>query len=59
MAPAGEAADNWLIFGGGWKDSTDPQYIEDTYISWMNAQIESAGLDSAVSLYASGYGQFG
>ena len=59
MAPAGEAADQWLIFGGGWKDSTDPQYEEDVYISWMNDQIDAAGLDSAVSLYATGYGQFG
>ena len=59
MAPAGEAAADWYIFGGGWKDSTDPQYESDTYISWMNSQIEAAGLDSAVSLYASGYGQFG
>ncbi len=59
MAPAGEAADQWLIFGGGWKDSTDPQYEADTYISWMNEQIDAAGLDSSVSLYATGYGQFG
>ena len=59
MAPAGEAADDWYIFGGGWKDSTDPQYESDSYISWMNEQIEAAGLDSGVSLYASGYGQFG
>jgi len=59
MAPAGEAADQWLIFGGGWKDSTDPQYESDTYISWMNEQIDAAGLDSGVSLYASGFGQFG
>ena len=59
MAPAGEAAADWLIFGGGWKDSTDPQYESDTYIAWMNEQIDAAGLDSGVSLYASGFGQFG
>jgi len=59
MAPAGDAADNWLIFGGGAKDSTDPQYENDTYISWMNDQIEDAGLDSSVSLYATGYGLYG
>ncbi len=59
MAPAGEAADQWLIFGGGWKDSTDPQYVDDTYISWMNERIEEAGLDSSISAYATGYGQFG
>lgn len=59
MAPAGDAANDWLIFGGGWKDSTDPQYESDSYISWMNSEIEAAGLDPAVSLYASGFGQFG
>ncbi|MBT6445411.1 MAG: ABC transporter substrate-binding protein [Acidimicrobiaceae bacterium] len=59
MAPAGEAAADWYIFGGGWKDSTDSQYESDSYISWMNDRIEEAGLDSAVSLYATGYGQFG
>jgi len=59
MAPAGDAADEWLIFGGGWKDSTDPQYESDTYISWMNQRIDDAGLDSGVSLYATGFGQFG
>jgi len=59
MAPAGDAANDWLIFGGGWKDSTDPQYESDSYISWMNGEIEAAGLDPNISLYASGFGQFG
>jgi branched-chain amino acid transport system substrate-binding protein len=59
MAPAGEAADGWLIFGGGWKDNTDPQYADDTYISWINSQMEAAGLDPNISLNATGYGQFG
>ena len=60
MEPAGEAADGgWLIFGGGAKVSTDPQYADDTYISWMNSQIEAAGLDPAIGLIATGYGLFG
>lgn len=59
MAPPGDASDGWLIWGGGWKDNTDPQYESDTYISWMNDQIDAAGLDSSVSLTATGYGQFG
>ena len=33
MAPAGEAAADWYIFGGGWKDSTDPQYATVTATS--------------------------
>jgi len=59
MAPAGEAADDWWIFGGGWKDSTDPQYATDSYMSWMNEQIGDAGLDIGVSAFATGFGQFG
>ena len=42
MAPAGEAAADWYIFGGGWKDSTDPQYAKDSYISWMNEPDRSS-----------------
>ena len=59
MAPSGDDSDGWWIFGGGWKDSTDAQYAEDTYIAWMNNQIDAAGLDNNVSLIATGYGQFG
>jgi len=59
MAPSGDAADGWLIFGGGAKDNTDPQYADDTWISWMNSQIDAAGLDSGVSAYATGFGLFG
>jgi len=59
MAPAGEAAADWYIFGGGWKDSTDPQYADDTYISYMNTEVEAAGLDVAIGAYATGFGQFG
>jgi len=59
MSPAGDAGDGFLIFGGGWKDSTDPQYETDSYISWLNDQITDAGLDTAVGTYATGFGQFG
>ena len=60
MAPAEGAADGWLTFGGGWKDSTDPQYEgTDTYITWANELVEEAGLDSEIALYVTGVGQFG
>ena len=59
MGPAGEAAEGWLIFGGGWKDNTDPQYADDVFISWMNDKLDEGGLDSGISLYATGFGQFG
>ena len=59
MAPAGDAADGWYIVGGGVKDSTDPQYESDPFISWMNNTIEQQGLDPAISLYATGFGQYG
>ncbi len=59
MAPAEDAAEGWYIIGGGWKDNTDPQYVDDVYISWMNQLIDDAGLDSNNSLVGSGVGQFG
>lgn len=59
MAPAGDAADGWYIVGGGLKDSTDPQYADDPYISWMNESLDEAGLDTTVGLYGTGFGQFG
>lgn len=59
MAPAGAAADNWLIMGGGWKDSAERPNGSDPFISWMNDEIASVGLDPSISLYATGFGQFG
>ena len=59
MAPSGDDSNGWWVFGGGWKDSTDAQYAEDTYIAYMNNQIDAAGLDNNIGLIATGYGQFG
>ncbi len=58
MIPAGDAADNWMIVGGGVKASTDPQYADDPYVSWANSKLEEAGLDSSVGLYFTGFGTF-
>ncbi len=55
MKPAGEAADGWWIIGGGSKDSTDPKFIDEPFIAFANSNLEAAGLDPAVSLYATGY----
>ncbi len=59
MIPAGEAADGWYIIGGGVKATTDPQYADDAYISFLNETLEAAGLDPSVGLYGSGFGQHG
>ena len=55
MKPAGEFADNWWIIGGGSKDSTDPKFVDEPFMSFVNANLEAGGLDSKVSLYAIGY----
>ncbi len=57
MAPAEGAADDWLIFGGGAKDTTDPQYADDAWVTFVNETIEAAGEDPAISLYGTGFGQ--
>jgi len=59
MEPAGSAAEGWLVFGGGWKDTTDPQWDDDVYIQWVNELVEDSGLDAEISLYGTGVGQFG
>jgi hypothetical protein len=55
MIPAGEVADAWYIVGGGVKATTDPQYADDPYISWVNEIIDGAGLDTSVGLYGTGF----
>ena len=59
MIPAGEAADDWLIVGGGVKTTTDPQYVDEPFIAFLNERLGAAGLDTSVGLYGSGFGQFG
>ena len=58
MIPAGDAADDWLIVGGGAKVNTDPQYADDPYIAWANSKLEEAGLDISIGLYFTGFGFF-
>jgi len=58
MTPAEEAAEGWYVIGGGWIDNTDPQYTDDPYISFMNAELAARGLDPGVSLQGAGFGQF-
>ncbi len=55
MAPAGAAADDWWIVGGGAKDTTDPVYIDEPFIAFINDNLAAAGLDPAISLYGTGY----
>ena len=59
MIPAGEAADGFYIVGGGVKATTDPQYADDPFISWVNETMDAAGLDTSVGLYGTGFAQFG
>jgi len=55
MAPAGMAADNWWVVGGGVKDSTDPQYADEPFIAFLNETLKAGGLDPSISLLATGY----
>jgi branched-chain amino acid transport system substrate-binding protein len=59
MEPAGPAADGWWIVGGGWKDTTDPLYIDEPYIKFLNDRLEQDGLDPSISLLGTGFGQYG
>ncbi len=59
MIPAGDAANGFLIVGGGVKATTDPQYADDPFISWVNEEMAARGLDTSVGLYGTGFAQFG
>ncbi|MFT7648131.1 MAG: branched-chain amino acid transport system substrate-binding protein [Candidatus Poriferisodalaceae bacterium] len=55
MTPAGDAADGWQIVGGGAKDTTDPNYIDEPFIAFLNGQLEADGLDPSISLLGTGF----
>ena len=55
MAPAGDAADGWWIVGGGAKDTTDPNYIDEPFIDFINTNLADGDLDPSISLYGTGY----
>ena len=59
MAPAGDAADGWYIIGGGLKDTTDPQWEDDAWISFTNEELEARGGDPEISLQGQGFGERG
>lgn len=59
MIPAGDAADGFLIVGGGAKATTDKQYADEPFIKFTNETLEAAGLDTEVGLYGTGFAQFG
>ena len=59
MIPAGDAADGFLIVGGGVKATTDPQYADDPYVAWVNEEMAARGLDTSVGLYGTGFAQYG
>ncbi len=55
MAPAGDAGNGWYIVGGGLKVSTDPQYADDPWVSFMNERMAADGLDITNGNYGTGF----
>ena len=55
MAPAGMAADGWWIVGGGVKDITDPQYIDEPFVEFIHETLRGGGLDPSISMLGTGY----
>ncbi len=55
LRPAGNAADGWLIVGGGAKDSTDEHYADEPFNEFVNENLEDADLDPEDSLHGTGY----
>ncbi len=59
LAAAGAAADGYLVVLGGVKTTTDPAVADDPYVAYVNAGLQSAGLDPSVGLSGSGFGFYG
>jgi hypothetical protein len=59
MTPAGDAAEGWMIVGGGQKSSVDPQFADEPFMVWMNERLTADGLDPTVDLIATGFMLFG
>ena len=55
MAPAGMGADDWWVVGGGAKDTTDPKYVDEPFITFLNDNLVAGGLDPSISLLGTGY----
>jgi ABC-type branched-subunit amino acid transport system substrate-binding protein len=54
LEPAGEAADDYYIVGGGVKDITDAAFADDPFITFFKGLLEDAGLTTDNSTYGSG-----
>ncbi len=59
MAPAGEAADGFYVVGGGMRATNDPEYAEDPFVAFVNAELEEAGFNTVVGFYGAGFAQYG
>ena len=54
LAPAGMAADDWWVVGGGRIDTTDPGKIDLPFIKFARDLISDAGEDPGISLTGEG-----
>ena len=54
LDPAGEAADDYYIVGGGVKDITDAAFAEDPWVAFFKGLLTDAGLATDNSTYGSG-----
>ena len=56
LEPAGEAADDYYIVGGGAKDTTDAAFAEDAFVVHVKDLFSAAGLATDNSTYGAGTG---
>ncbi|MDG2113736.1 MAG: hypothetical protein P8N02_14110, partial [Actinomycetota bacterium] len=56
MTPAGDAADDWWIIGGAFKDHlSDANFRQEPYADWIVEVLEGDGLDPNISLLGWGW----
>ena len=55
LEPAGDAADDWWIAGGGTKDITDPANFNEPFVKLLNENLRAAGLSTRNVLHGTGF----
>lgn len=55
LEPAGDAADDWWVAGGGTKDITDPANFSQPFVKLLNENLRSAGLSTRNVLHGTGF----
>lgn len=56
MKPAGSAGDEWMLVAGGIRDASGTVWADDPWVSFVNRELEAAGVDTDFGEQPEGFG---